>query len=278
MWGVALASLSSLFQEIFSSIGKYQYNHHQESAYTMAFLALLGGILFFGGTVFLTDQAFIFVAASLPTFIPRVILSVAQEYVTIRAIMEADRSTFSFVRVGTIPLLLGVDVILGYTLSFQQLAGILILLFTLIYLFSQETLNKKGLGLLTFSTINAVVVISLYKYNITHFNSVAAEQIILYLILMVYFWIGAMRQAQENPLTFLKKPLFVLQAFIEGAGGMLNSFAYMFAPASIITAAARSSAMFWTIASGRMYFKEKNVLQKVGGACLLALGTILLAF
>lgn len=273
-----LASLSSFLEEIFSAIGKYKNERGQESVYTMAFLSLVGGTLFFIATVLFTSEVFVFSGASLPTFIPRVALSIVQEYITIRAIVEASRSTFTFIRISTIPLLLAVDMLLGYTLSYMQLTGLGILFATMWYLFGKETLDKKGLYFVIWSAINAVIVISLFKYNITYYNSVAAEQIILSLFLMICFFVAAITIAKEQPLAFLKKPIFVFQALVQGAAGTLNSFAYVFAPASVIIAATRSSAMFWSITSGGMYFGEKKLTQKIVGACFLALGTFLLVF
>jgi len=276
MIGVFLTSISTLFEEIFDTIGKYKHVQGEQSIYTMGFLSLLGTSLFFLALMVYQRSLFHFSLASLPTFIPRVILSIVQEYITIAAIMKADRTTFGFIRIGTIPLLLMVDLVLGYSLGISQIVGIGLILLTLIILFENRVLDKKGIGLVLFSTINAVVVISLYKYDITYFNSVAAEQGIVSGILAMLFLWGAVYIAKENPLAFLTKPIFLVQAGSQTIAGILDSFAYVFAPASIIVAAKRSSAMVWTIVSGNIYFRETHARAKIIAVAFLVAGILLL--
>ncbi|MBI3335726.1 MAG: hypothetical protein HY001_04475 [Candidatus Portnoybacteria bacterium] len=276
MFGVFLTSISSFLEEVFSSIGKYKTSRGEESLHTMAFLSLLGGTLFFWILIFFEREAFRFSFASLPTFIPRVALSVIQEYITISAIVKAERSTFSFIRIGTIPLLLAVDAFLGYTLTMSKIIGITIIVVTLLLLFEDEVFNKKGIGFTFFSTVNAVVTVSLYKYNITYFNSVAAEQGILSLILMFCFFLSAVYIAKENPFLFLAKSTFLFQAGAQGAAGVIESFAYVFAPASIIIAAKRSFAMIWSIVSGNFYFHELHIAIKITAVLFLVGGIVLL--
>lgn len=276
MWGVLLTSVSALFGEIFASISKYEYTNGKESIYTIGFFSLLGGTLLFALLSFFIEGAFYFSLASLPTFIPRVFFVMLHEHFILRALTIADRTTFSFIRVSTIPLLVGIDMILGYTLSAWQLIGIGFIFLALILLLQTHTLGTRGSGFLFIAGINAVITISLYKYNITHFNSVAAEQITVSLILMLYFLVGAYFVAKENPLALLRKPVFFGQALAQGVGSVLDSFAYVFAPASIIVAANRCAAMAWSVVSGRIYFQEGNVLIKLLSMLFLALALILL--
>jgi drug/metabolite transporter (DMT)-like permease len=117
----------------------------------------------------------------------------------------------------------------------------------------------------------------LYKYDITHYNSVAAEQTIIYLASLAFFWLMAIIKDKENPFSFLKKRIFCFQSLINVIPGFLNSYAYVFAPASIILSAYRSSSVFWSVVSGRFYFHEKHFLIKIICLILLAGGIILLA-
>jgi len=277
MIGVVLAAVSSLFDEFFASVGKFENQQGRESIYTMAVLSLLGQMLFFVGLVVIRHDAFYFSLASLPTFLPRLITANALEYITLSAIVLADRTTFSFVRIGTIPLLFGIDVVLGYSFSASQLIGLGLIVVTLLLLFGGRILTKRGLGYVFASTCLAAVEISLYKYNITHFNSVAAEQLIVYGVVLLVFFIGALRVARENPFRFLIKPLFFTQVVAQGTSGLLNSFAYVFAPASIIVAATRSAAILWSMITGRVYFQETHIVKKVLAAICLIMGLFLLA-
>lgn len=276
MIGVVLASLSSLFEEIFNTIGKTQVAQGRQSVYTMAFLALAMGVVAFVALSLFQEGAFYFSLASLPTFIPRVVLEIFQAYFLIAAITKADRTTFSFIRVGTIPLLLGVDVALGYTLKITQIIAIIIIFLTIILLVGQRTLARKGMVFVILSTVNAVVTVSLLKYDITHFNSVAAEQGIVLGILILIFFLAALLRGKENPLRSLVKPLSLVQSLSAGASIIAVSFALTFAPASVIMAAVRSSAMLWALISGKVYFGEIKTAIKFLAIIPLVLGIILL--
>lgn len=276
MFGVFLTSISSLFEEIFASIAKYKHAHREVGVYSIVFLSLLGSEIFYFILLVINKSLFHFSSASLLTLIPRMVLEVLQEYISVAAIMKADRSVFSFIRIGTIPLLLLVDVFLGYTITLTQITGIGIILLTLFFLSAHRTLNLKGKGIAFLSSIIPVATISLYKYDITYYNSVVAEQIIVSTFLILLFFIGAIVIAKENPIFFLKKPVFLTQTVIMGVAGVIGSVAYVFAPASVITTAKRSSAMVWAITSGKFNFGETHVVVKIISMLLLAGGTILL--
>src|SRR3989344_4119813 len=118
-----LSFLAKVFDEIGTSIGKHKVQLSKESIYTMGFLNMFWGALFFLSFAFFIRKAFVFSFESLPTFIPRLVLEVAQTHVTLNAIVAASRSTFSFIRIFTIPLLLLIDIILGYSITTNQIAG-----------------------------------------------------------------------------------------------------------------------------------------------------------
>jgi len=271
--------VGTFFQEISDSIGKRQVNTHKQSPYTMAFLSIFwGAILFFLIGVIKAD-GFIFKAASLPTFTIRATLEILQLYFTIFAVVKADRSTFNFIRTATIPLLFLIDLALGYKIGLWPMIGMTTIIVTLIFLFSSNKIKKIGAGLVTFTAMNAVITISLFKYDITYYNSVAAEQLIIYLILLLFAFLISIIKAKENPLVMLfKKRIFFLQSLTTGVGGVAESFAFNYGAASIIMAAKRSSAIFWSIVSGKKYFKEKYLLTKILIFGLLLIGLVLLAF
>lgn len=63
---------------------------------------------------------------------------------------------------------------------------------------------------------------------------------------------------------------------VQGLAFLAESFAYSFAPASIIMAAKRSSATTWSMLSGQFVFSEKNFLFKITVFVALVAGILLL--
>jgi drug/metabolite transporter (DMT)-like permease len=236
--------------------------------YFVAFFWFLGILIY--------NQSFKFSLESLPTFGTRVLLEVILTYVSIRAITTSSRSTFSFVRTGTMPLLLLVDIYFGYTISTMQIFGISTIVLAILFLFKNHGLEKRGIGYVVASTLLAAVTISLFKYDISHYNSVAAEQFLTIGFLLVYFYIAAYYYSKKNPLRLLLRPIFFVQSLGDGFAGVLGSFAYSFAPASLVVAVLRSSAILFSMLSGNVYFHEKNLILKILVASLLVFGIVLL--
>src|SRR3989344_9678468 len=263
MFGIIITGIATFFDEIATAIGKYEVAERKESVYTMGFLNMFWGALIFFGIAFFIRKTFAFSLESLPTFGVRVMLELLQAHVAVLAVTMADRSTFSFIRTGTIPLLLAVDIILGYSITAGNIAGIIIIALGFLILFINHDIQKRGAWLTLFITVNSVATISLFKYDITHFNSIEAEQGLMTLILMF---------------SFFRKRIFLGQSLSSGVGGIINSFAYGFAPASIITAASRSFEIFWAIISGKKYFHEKSTATKFISMFFIVIGLFLLAY
>lgn len=276
MIGVILASAGALFEEISSAISKREMSLHAESGYTIGFLNIFWGLIFFIALVVIGVAEFRFVFASLTFFIPRAIFSVVQIELTMRALASASRSTFSFARSVTIPLLLATDVLLGYALTYREMGGILLLALSLAAFFFGKSFDKQGLALALASAGNAVFTISLYKYDITHFNSVAGEEIVMYGFLLVYCFALAQATAKENPLRFFGKPILFAQSVSHGVGLILESFAFFFAPASVAVATKRTASIFWAALSGGLYFRETHLVFKLILFAFFAAGIALL--
>lgn len=277
MVGVLLVSLAMLFSEMSSVIGKANVAARKQSIYAMGFLQVFWVLFGFGLIAFFKNGSFVFNWASLPTLSINLILNTVQAHVTVLAIVYAARSTFGFVRVVTVPLILIVDILLGYHIGAYQLIGIVIIMVVLAVLFFNHGIERKGAGYVLFTAINAVASISIYKYNITHFNSVVAEQLITNFVIAVYFGVGAFWMTKENPFKFLRRPLYFFQSVTQGASAGIESFAYIFAPASVIIAAKRAATVLWSIAGGTLYFKEQGLARKIIGFLALTVGLVLLA-
>ncbi|MBI5644492.1 hypothetical protein HY970_00150 [Candidatus Kaiserbacteria bacterium] len=276
MIGIILAAACSIFSEISDSIGKYEVSGKRASAYSFGFLNILFGVIVIVLWGF-TYGDFAFSIASLPTLVPRLALEILLAHVSVHAVIEADRSDFVFIRLWTVPLLLIVDSILGYSPSGLQVIGIVLIALTGFLLFSIKHLRIKGFWLVCFTAILAVLTLSLYKYDITHFNSVEAEQSIMYLGIGLYFFCMAFFRARENPFALLRRPIFVVQTLSSGLAVTANAFAYSFAPATIITGALRATNVLAAIISGKLYFRETSFAKKVLLFCIVLLALALLA-
>ncbi|OHA84298.1 MAG: hypothetical protein A2408_00795 [Candidatus Yonathbacteria bacterium RIFOXYC1_FULL_52_10] len=276
MLPVLITAVSGFFTEVGSSLGKRTLNDGKTSIYAMGTLKVAWGLVFFLVTVALFGQHFIFSQASLPTFGVRVVLEILQVHSVLLALGMATRSTFGFLRILTIPLLLGVDIMLGYTLSLNQIIGVGVIVIALIFLFVNRGIEKKGSGLVLFGAVNAVATISLYKYNITHYNSVAGEEITMYALLLAYFLVATFFIAKENPFAaFTRKELF-FQSVIHSVGTVVLSYAYTLTTASIITTAKRSLEVLWSVLSGNFVFKEERFMVKAFSFLLVVVGIVLL--
>lgn len=271
-----VTAIGGFFEELGTSIAKRNILAKVAGIYTIGFLNTLAGAIILFGTIVVFNQDFIFSSKSLPTFSLRALLEIFQAYVTMMALSLADRSTNGFLRVLTLPLLLLVDAVLGYALTVHQVIGVSFIVLAFIFLFINHGIRKQGSGFVIFSAVNAVATISLYKYDITNYNSVAAEQIIIFAILSVYFLLMAVFVSKENPFLMLKNRKLLLQPILHGMGGTILSFAYALAPASVITSAKRSVEVLWSILSGNLIFKEKHFAVKVTAFALIAAGVYFL--
>jgi drug/metabolite transporter (DMT)-like permease len=276
LFGLIFVFAGNFFLELSSSIGKYEIEKKRESIYAMGFLSLIWGCIFFACLIVLRNE-FQFNLASLPTFLLRTALEIFQVYISMKAVAVASRSTYSFIHIGTIPLLLFIDLMLIHvSMSGFQLIGMAAVFLALLLLFAHRGVDKKGMLFVVLSTVNAAATITLYKYDISHFNSVEAEQFVLLVILLVYLTVSAWVWHRERPWTLLKKPLLFAQSTTYGIGTVLDSFAYTFAPASTITVMKRVGSVFWSIFSGKVIFKEKSLALKLFCFALMTAGIILL--
>lgn len=275
MFGVLLASISSALSELGDTIGKKKTGQGACSQYTLGFLNSIGAAVFLVTIGFMRHDL-VFSLASLPTFLPRLVLEVLQAHVTVRAIIRADRSDFGPIRTLTIPLLLIADLVLGYHVHTGQIIGMGIIFATIFALLSYERFKTKGLSLLLFTAVNAAITLTLFKYDISHFNSVESEQSIVIIVLVLYFFILAVVRARENPLLLLFKRAFFVQAVSGGLSSVVVSYAYTFAAASIVTAALRASAVLFSLISGKLYFREGGFIMKLFLFCVIAAGLFLL--
>ena len=277
MTGLLLVLFGACAIETGASIGKYEVKRGCESVYMMGFLDSIWSTLLYLFLLWTGSEVWRFSSASLPTFTVRAVLDVLQAHITVLAISRADRSTFGFIRIGTIPLLLIVDIALGYAFTGMQLIGMGVIVFSLLLLLMRRTMRMNGIGFVLISTVNAVATLSLYKYDIAHWNSVAAEQIPVLVLLLLYFLIMARVRCGERVLTQMWQPMLLLQSLAVGIGTVTVSYGYLLLPASLATTVVRSGSLLWSILSGNLLFKERSFWLKILAAVLCIGGLALLA-
>lgn len=276
MHGMLLTFMSVSINEAGVSIGKSQAQKGIINFYTLGFLNYFWGMIIFFSYALIRED-FVFCLASLPTFCLRAVLEVLQAYLMVKAIILADRSTYGIFKIWTVPLLLLVDWMLKYSISSSHVIGIFLIMIGSVVFFSRKGISKKGIFYVIAGAINAVFTISLYKYNIEHFNSVPAEQGIKNIILIIYFFSMSRFKYKENPFKLLRNPILLLQSILMGIQMVPMGFAYKFAPASVITAAQKSFLVIISIISGKAVFKEKKFLLKLIIALVVIAGIIFIA-
>lgn len=276
MIGIALVALGEMAAQIGAAMGKWEASRKHESYFALGFLTFFWStpLLLLWGTV--GPGTFVFSLESLPTFALRVVLEIGVIYAGVHALVAADRSTFSFLRTLTIPLLLLVDLALGYTVAAGQIAGMALIVTAAFLLAARNGLSAHGKRFALLSALLAVGTISLFKYNITHYNSVEAEQFFLHLIMIVAIWMTAYMYTGENVFRALTKRPLLVQSILAGVASVFLSFAFFFTTASVVTTVKRSVEILGSIVLGRTYFHEHHILLKLFSAALILGGITLI--
>jgi len=286
MLGIIITSFATLIGEVGQSLSKDELRNHRETHFELAFINGIFGILFFLAVVFLIPSdtligqqfgALVFSMDSLPTFLARLLLEVALLHLIIIGLEKATRATFSFLRVLTIPFLVFADIAMGYDISWMEILAIGIILVTVLTMLSTRTLRTTGAWQVAGGSLLAVLTVSLYQYNITHFNSVAGEQLAMYGCLGIYLGVASVYTTRKNPFRHLKRRRVLIHAVTGGLGSVLVSFAFLFAPSSIIITAKRTSAILWAIIAGNRFFHEQHIGAKLAGLGMLSVSLGMLA-
>lgn len=275
MFGIALTALGSFLDEIVISMSKWAVTHKKEPLMVMGFLNVFWVSVIFGG-IALFKGSFAFDPASLPLFLARAALEILQFHMALLATVKSDRSALGFLMILTVPLLLLVDTVLDYEISFLQIIGVAIIVLSLVLLLINHGISKKGVGYALFVSLNPVITISMFKYSITRYNPIEVEQGLMFGILAVYAAVMSLVIHKESPFKYLAKPVCLTHSLIRGLTGVVHSVAYAFAAASVITSAKRAASLFAAVVSGNVYFHEKHLALKLAAFGLIASGLALL--
>jgi hypothetical protein len=263
---------STLLDELFNSSGKRAVSKHKETTYSLGFLNSFGAVVAFGIAALL-GVSLHFSISSLPTLIPRIAIEILSAHLVIKAIQKTDRSTFGFFGLMVAPLLVIADLALGFGITPYQIMGVVGISLILLTLAHDHSLRLKGSGLLLFIAITNAITISLYKYDIAHYNSVVAEQLIVTSFILFYFWLNLHRLGHKSAASLLLKPLSLGQTSSKGLALMLKSYAFSVGPGAVVAVAGSSFSLMWSVLFGKTYFHEKHISHKlVGcGATIVAL-------
>lgn len=275
MFGLFLIWTGALFEEISSVAGKKELVSKKEDVAVFGFLQTFVLLIVFFAISQLMPDGFVFSWESLPTLSIRIALEILQCYAAIMALKLADRTSFGFVRSGTIPLLLVVDILVGYTVTMFQIIGVMALFVIIAFVFKERVIKKDGLKYLVTCTLLPVMTVSLYKYNITYFNSFAAETTIVMTALTI-FWAIVNFYHKHSPWKHLKDPQIMVQLAGAAIGSILINIAFVTTIPSVLIAVKRASSVFWSTFSGIIIFREKKAVTKVciAGVLLVVIFTL----
>lgn len=278
MFAGLLVFVGHFFEEISASASKHAFSSRVLSYTLYGFLAHLMTTIFFGIYAYVEGNSFVYNLEAWPIFLFRILTEIIQCEIVYRAIVMSDRTSFGFARILTIPLLLLVDIALGYSLGSMQFLGVGIICVALLAYFGAEHAKGKGIRLALLSAGLSVVNISLYKYDISHYNSAMVVQFFVALILMLFYGFRVALKKEDRALLHgLKEhPYLGMMLVAQSAAALLISIAYGLAPASLILSLSRASAVIWSLISGVLYFHEQRVLKKAFVTAVLALGLVLL--
>jgi hypothetical protein len=276
MLAVLLLLTSAFATEVSNSLGKKSVFERRENVYDLVFLSLFWGLIFLLATLGF-GAVWHFDPASLPFFIPRVLLEIGLAYISAEAIILADRTTVGFLRLLTIPLLLVVDLSLGYHITQLQVFGIALMFIALVMAFHHNPAGRRGAWIAALSGVLATAAVSLFKYDITHFNSVVAEQSLSIGAILIFFGLMSYRQRHKSPFRLLFRPVTGTQSLANGVAVVLESFAMSLVPASVMITLKRSFALMWAIIFGGAYFHEHSIKRKASSGILMVVSIVLIA-
>jgi len=274
---VILASVSSYIEQLGSAVSKDVMDARDLNVdvWSSAMLSLLFGSLFvfagllvnFGLSGVSLDPGYIW------TFFPRIALEMLQLYVTYTALKIADLSTFGFIRIITIVLVVALEfVFMGVLLRPLQYLGIIIVMASIFAIFRSGKSNSAGWKFALMSAVNGALLITLTRFQFNHINPFLNESIVrvvcLIILLVIVLFTGKARK------TLPKKILWLVP--FRSLAGLLNLLALNFGNASIYATVERGGSVVSAVLVGHNYFKEKSFREKLVISLVIFSGIVLL--
>lgn len=271
----------TFFEEINSSINKHksQKHHFLKMWVITTFFWMIVFLLSWLYKYYFTQINLNFNFDSIFLLFIRLIFEILQTYFTMQAIQKADRTTFSTIRILTIPLLIIVDIILGYNFTFYSFIWMwIILLAFIIFNFRWKIINFKWWQYVLFTAINAVFTISIFKYSITHYwNSVEIDQFFILSWILLFFIIYNYKKNKSCALKLIiQEKQFLFQWIAIWLASLILSYSYLYLNASEATMIKRAWEMFWSIIAWYLFFKESHIYKKLILAFFILLWLIIM--
>lgn len=268
MIGLILGFIGTFFEELNNSITKEKTKKYHyitvwvvTSLFSLLLFLIVGLYKYFSGNFELT-----FAMVSIPLLVLRGFLEILQSYFTLIAIKHCDRSTFSIIRILTIPLLVFADILLWYNFSMYSLLWIWIIVLSFIWFNTNtKSINWNWWYYVLFTAVNAVFTISLFKYSITHYwNSIEIDQFLMILSTFTFFVIYNYRREKKLGFYLLKKEkMFRIQWMFIVIASLVLSYSYIYLNASEATTVKRAWEMFWAVIAGCLFFQENHFWKKI---------------
>lgn len=275
MIGILLGLLGTLFFEINNALLKDRTKkYHIITLWVVTtFMSMSIFWLTWLYKYFFTDISIYYNPDSLSLLILRTFLEILQSYFTITALKHCDRSTFSILRILTIPFLVIVDMLLWYQFSLYSYIWLFIILFSFVFFNTNlKTVNWKWWYYGLFISLNAVLTLSLFKYSLTNYwNSVEVDQFFVWFSTLIFFMFYNFFFLEKKLgfHLFKKEKIFILQWMLIWIWAVLISYTYSYLNASEATALKRVWEMIWALSSWYFIFKETNMRKKIIFACCL---------
>ena len=199
-------------------------------------------------------------------------------YFAINAINKADRSTNSLFSVIILPILLFWDIMIWYDINMYHIIWVIFIVSVLILSSYKWSISTKWLSYVIWAQIVASMWITIYKFMITNYSSVEAISIIdSFLMLSIFFFI-IIYNIWFNWVKDCLKINSLKIWFLSAIWQTLWLFAYLFWPASIVTAIKRMLQMFWWVMFWHFVFKEENFWKKIWNLAVLSIWIIIMNF
>ena len=190
-------------------------------------------------------------------------------YFYVKSVEIADRSLVAIFSVIILPALIIADYFMGYKLDILQIFGILWIVAVLVYSSYSNTLNLKGLKYVLLSQFFWFLSIVSFKILIMHYSSVYAQMALNAFIVSIIYLILLLKKLGQDAVWFILKKDYLLVGAFYWVGSLLAGLAYLFWPATIVTAFKRVWAMFWWVVFGKLVFHEINFWKKLANVMIL---------
>ena len=247
-------------------IKKYKVLHIYQKIFLIILSELVVGVIFW---ILFKDLHF---SLSLNSIFLTIICSLSVFwffFFYVKAVEIADRSLVAIFSVSILPALMVADYFMWYHLDVFQVLWILWIVAILIYSSFSNTLNLKWLKYVLLSQFFWFILIVSFKILITHYSSVYAQMSINAFIVTIIYLLLLVNKLWKNAVFEVLKKDYLLVGTFYGIWSLLAGLAFLFWPATIVTAFKRVWAMFWWVIFGKIVFHEINFWKKLANVMIL---------